>query len=78
MQSDTRPDFTNNEPIIDKLDKYGKLNNCTRRQLLDYCLKMQELALKIDSKLFENGIFLTIDEKGNIHLDKHSIKSLEI
>lgn len=69
MQSDTKPGFTNNKPIIDKLDKYGKLNNCTRRQLLDYCLKMQELALKIDSKLFEHGIFLTIDEKDNIHID---------
>ena len=68
MQSDTKRGFTNNKPIIDKLDKYGKLNNCTRRQLLDYCLKMQELALKIDSKLFEHGIFLTIDEKDNIHI----------
>lgn len=76
MQSDTTPDFTNNKPIINKLDKYGKLNNCTRKQLLDYCLKMQEIALKIDSKLFEYGLFLTIDEKDNIYLEGRNIKPL--
>lgn len=72
MESDTRPEFTNNVTIMGKLDKYGKLNNCTRRQLMDYCLKMQDLALKIDSALFGEGILVTIDEKDNVHITKYS------
>ena len=75
MESDTRPEFTNNVTIMGKLDKYGKLNNCTRRQLMDYCLKMQELALKIDSELFNNGIFVTIDEDDNINVTKSNVIS---
>lgn len=72
MESNTRPEFTNNVTIMGKLDKYGKLNNCTRRQLMDYCLKMQELALRIDSALFGKGIFVTIDEKENVHITKYT------
>ena len=68
MNNDTRYEFNNNVPIIGKLEKYGKLQYCTRRQLMDYCLKMQELALKIDSALFGHGVFVTIDDKGNVHV----------
>lgn len=75
MESDTRTEFTNNVTIMSKLDKYGKLNNCTRRQLMDYCLRMQELALKIDSELFSNGILVTIDDKNNIHITKYNVTS---
>lgn len=73
MEYNTRTEFINDVTIMGKLDKYGKLNNCTRRQLMDYCLRMQELALKIDSELFSNGIFVTIDDNDNVHITKYSI-----
>ena len=75
MESDTRPTFTNNTTIVGKLDKYGKLNNCTRRQLMDYCLRLQELYFKISSELFGNGILVTIDDNDNIYIEKHNVES---
>lgn len=78
MNNDTRSEFYNNVPIIGKLEKYGKLQYCTRRQLMDYCLKMQELALKIDSALFGHGVFVTIDDKDNVNVSIKKCTTHEI
>ena len=59
----------NNVTIRGKLEKYGKLNYCTRKQLMDYCLRMQDLALKIDSALFGHGVLVTIDDEDNVHVE---------
>ena len=68
MEVDTRPELTNNVSIMGKLEKYGKLQYCTRRQLMDYCLRMQDLARNIDSALFGHGVFVSIDDKDNVHV----------
>lgn len=70
MTSDTRSNFTNNYPINGKLTKYGKLQFCTRRQLMDYCLKMQEMAQAVDSALFAEGIIVTIDDDNKVEISK--------
>lgn len=55
--------------IWGQLDKYGKLNNCTRKQLVDYCLKMQKMAIDVDNALTVKGVFVTFDNNNEINVE---------
>lgn len=70
MISDTSYKSINNHSISKKLTKYGKLQFCTKRQLMDYCLQMHEMAQAVDSALFAEGIIVTIDDNNKVEISK--------